>query len=105
MPSPLYWRAGARRSSWVSYGAVLVVGVIFGLGAEEIGDLAARYPVEGALLAVMGAGVVTLGWAGWRLLADAARRVDAIMDEELGRPREGRVKQSRTGTGSAMRNW
>lgn len=108
MPSSQYWRAGARRSSWVSYAAVLVVGVVFGLLAEEIGGLVARYPVESVLLAVMGAGVVTLAWSGWQLLHGAARRVEAIMDEELGRPGgsagvEG--KPERAATDSAMRNW
>ncbi|RSN20095.1 hypothetical protein DMC63_13510 [Streptomyces sp. WAC 05977] len=64
-----------------TYVAIAVSGAASGFLLNEFGT---RYPVETALVVVLICGVVTLCWAGTRLLRDASGRVDALLDDELG---------------------
>ncbi|WP_410603288.1 hypothetical protein [Amycolatopsis sp. lyj-90] len=69
----------------ITYTAVAVFGVASGFLLNEFGS---RYPVETALVVILAAGVATLCWAGVRMLRDASRRVDTLLEEELGRAAE-----------------
>ncbi|MFD6066815.1 MULTISPECIES: hypothetical protein [Amycolatopsis] len=74
-----------------TYVAIAVSGAASGFLLNEFG---ARYPVETALVVILICGVVTLCWAGTRLLRDASGRVEALLDDELGRPDEDRFAES-----------
>ncbi|OXM44932.1 hypothetical protein [Amycolatopsis alba] len=74
-----------------TYFAVAVCGGVSGFLLNEFGS---RYPVETALVVILAAGVVTLCWAGVRLLRDASGRVDAVLEDELGRPDEDHFAES-----------
>lgn len=64
-----------------TYTAVAVSGVASGFLLNEFGS---RYPVETVLVAILICGVVTLCWAGVRMLRDASGKVAALLDDELG---------------------
>ncbi|WP_181777399.1 hypothetical protein [Amycolatopsis pittospori] len=66
----------------LTYVAVAVFGVASGFLLNEFG---ARYPVETVLVAILVCGVATLCWAAVRMLRDASRRVDTLLEDELGR--------------------
>ncbi|MEC3978382.1 hypothetical protein [Amycolatopsis sp. H20-H5] len=50
----------------------------------RFGGVVLAYPVESLLVAILVCAIGTLVWACRELLRDAARRVDSILDEELG---------------------
>ncbi|WP_414939240.1 hypothetical protein [Amycolatopsis sp. cmx-11-51] len=56
-------------------------GVASGFLLNEFGS---RYPVETALVVILVCGVVTLCWVGVRTLRAASRRVDVLLEDELG---------------------
>jgi threonine/homoserine/homoserine lactone efflux protein len=83
MPLPVANRWPERvRPVPLVYAAVAIFGVISGFLLNEFGS---RYPVETVLVAILLCGVATLCWAGARMLRDAARQVDELLDDELGR--------------------
>lgn len=83
MPLPIANRWPERvRPVPFAYAVVAIFGVISGFLLNEFGS---RYPVETVLVATLICGVATLCWAGARMLRDAARRVDELVDDELGR--------------------
>jgi len=89
----------------LSYAIVLFSGMVSGFLVAEYGDVLLRYPVESVLVAGLLAGVLTLGWAGRQLMRSAARRVDAVFDEELS-PRRGTGSGRRIDAGEdALAEW
>ncbi|EME64547.1 hypothetical protein [Amycolatopsis decaplanina] len=74
-----------------TYTAVAVCGVASGFLLNEFGS---RYPVETVLVAILICGVATLSWAGVRMLRDASGRVDALLEDELGRLGEDHFAES-----------
>jgi threonine/homoserine/homoserine lactone efflux protein len=83
MPLPIANRRPRRvHPVPLAYVVAAGFGVVSGFMLNEFGS---RYPVETALVAILICGVATLCWAGARMLRDAARRVDELIDEELGR--------------------
>ncbi|MER6668208.1 hypothetical protein ABT256_26900 [Amycolatopsis japonica] len=68
-----------------TYVVVAVFGVASGFLLNEFGS---RYPVETVLVAILICGVATLCWAGVRMLREASGRVEALIDDELGRADE-----------------
>ncbi|KFU78591.1 hypothetical protein SAMN04489729_6635 [Amycolatopsis lurida] len=74
-----------------TYVAIAVFGAVSGFLLNEFG---ARHPVETALVVILICGVATLCWAGTRLLRDASGRVEALLDDELGRPGEDHFAES-----------
>nr|WP_246481230.1 hypothetical protein [Amycolatopsis umgeniensis] len=59
-----------------------------------LNEFGSRYPVETVLVAILICGVVTLCWAGVRMLRDASMRVDALLEDELGRADEDHLAES-----------
>ncbi|MFJ8917556.1 hypothetical protein [Amycolatopsis sp. NPDC102389] len=74
-----------------TYFVVAVFGVASGFLLNEFGS---RYPVETVLVAILICGVATLCWAGVRLLRDASGKVDALIEDELGRRGEDHFAES-----------
>lgn len=88
-PSIVRW-AGSPRAAVLG----LVAAVLLGFLVLRFGGVILDHPVESVLVAILVCAVVTLFWACRELLRDASRRIDSILDEELG-PRGRRDDRSR----------
>jgi threonine/homoserine/homoserine lactone efflux protein len=75
----------------LNYVLVAVLGVASGFLLNEFG---ARHPVETVLVAILICGVATLCWAAVRMLRDASRKVDTLLDDELGNADEDHFAES-----------